>query len=160
MKWLILSVLILAFLGEIAGIIALHVHALVDLNTFPDLRAHLVAGGFGSLGATLVAFRKFYQSVLTDETAAAFGEQPTPTAWGLGWLIYYAGRPLVGGILGALVYMLSFLGLQVMTVADSITLSGQGTLVLYSAALAAGSSSSLMLDLIGDLASKVFSADK
>ncbi len=154
--YIIGAVLGLCLLGVPVVIIVLHLDLIPGLSKAPLLRAHAFCGAFGLLGASIVTLRRYYQALITEDMGPPADGQHRPIVWGFGWLVYYISRPVLGAILGALVYMLSFIGLQVMVAADRIDISTEGAMLMYGIAFVAGYGVSNVMDRVEAISRNVF----
>jgi len=122
------------------------------------LKAHGMCAIFGMIGATLAAMRKYYQALITEETDATKGQPSEKINWGWGWQYYYVTRPLLGAILGALSFTLSYVGIQILAKPSDIQLSNHGRYLLFGLALVSGFSVSHVLNRLNSVAKQVFKA--
>jgi hypothetical protein len=150
--------LIVYLVTAIAAILVIHLDALSFLAGSRLLRAHSMCAAFGMLGATVAAIRKYYRTLITQTTARAAGQPVPPNDWTFGWLYYYLTRPLLGGVLGALVYTLSFVGIQILVSPKQIAISSEGRYLLFGLSFLSGFAVSHVLDALEALARKLFRA--
>ena len=143
----------------LATVIAVHLNAISWIAKSDLLRAHAMCGGFGMIGASMAGMRKFYRTLITESTNRLAGRDSPPTIWDFGWLYYYFTRPLLGAILGALTFTLTFAGFQVLAKPSDITLSNQGRYLLYALSFVSGFSVSHVLDRLNSLARQAFKAE-
>ncbi len=133
----------------------------LDIVTFLKddklMRAHFICGTFGMLGASMAAIRKYYKTLITYSTNIA-NNNNVSLDWSWGWVYYYLTRPLLGAILGALTYTLSFIGFQIISSGNQIDFSPQGQYLLYSIALISGFSVSHVLDRLENVSKQMFQA--
>jgi hypothetical protein len=122
------------------------------------LRSHVICGAFGMLGAAIASIRKYYQYLITYSTARAIGRSVQPMDWSLGWIYYYLTRPILGAALGALTYLLSFIGFHVLIDSPSLDISYKGKYFLYAVAFVSGFSVSHVLDRVDAVAKQIFQA--
>jgi hypothetical protein len=115
-----------------------------------------MCGGFGMMGASLAAIRKYYKALITERTALATHQAMLTTDWTLGWVYYYLARPFMGGILGALSFTLSYIGVQVLVKPADSSISAEGQFVLYAIAFVAGFSVTHVLDRLEAVAKQTF----
>jgi len=148
--------LVLYLLAGVLLILAVHLNLTLLLARTPLLRANMIATGFGIVGAAMAAMRKYYQALITDSTARAKGKTSASPAWDLGWVYYYLTRPLLGGVLGALSFTLSFIGFEVMAKTPDAELSDQGRYLLFALAFVAGFAVSHVLDRLNSIAKRTF----
>jgi len=120
------------------------------------LRAHIMCGSFGMIGATIASIRKFYRVIITESTAKVSGDPIQPMKWGLGWVYYYLTRPILGSFLGALCFTLSFIGFQILAEPASLQISSEGRYLLYALSFISGFAVSNVLDRLGELAEQIF----
>jgi len=149
-------VLIVYLLASVFLVVAVHVNLFGDFGRFQLLRAHVMCGGFGMLGAAMATARKYYQILITESTNRA-NKKPTPVViWDLGWSFYYLTRPILGGILGALSYTLSFVGFNALSTMPDVGISKEGHLLLYGLAFVSGYAVSQVLDRLNTIAKQLF----
>jgi hypothetical protein len=150
--------LILYLITAIVAILVIHLDTLSILASSGLLRAHSMCAAFGMLGATVAAIRKYYRTLITETKSRATG-QPTPSNdWTFGWLYYYLTRPLLGGVLGAMVYTLSFVGIQILVSPKQINISSEGRYLLFALSFLSGFAVSHALDALEAIARKLFRA--
>jgi hypothetical protein len=151
-------VLILFMLFAGALIVAVHLNAVEWLSRTSLLRTHVMCAAFGMLGAAMAGVRKYYKTLIT-ETTARMGTLPSgPVVWDLGWLVYYLTRPILGAILGALSFTLSFVGFHVLANPSKIEISDEGRYLLFALAFVAGFAVSQVLDRLNSVAKEIFKA--
>ena len=157
--WLAVYLLGMVFIG-LASILSIHLNAIYLISGSSLLRSHALCASFGLLGASMAAIRKYYKFLITDAvTRSDPGKTSILTqSWGLGWLIYYVSRPIMGLAMGALSFTLSFVGFQVLSQPGSSGLSDQGRYLLFGIAYLAGFSVSHVLDRLNSISRQVFSA--
>jgi len=153
-------VLVLFVFIAIILIIAVHLNIVERLTTSLMLRTHIMCGAFGMLGAAVAAIRKYYRTLITESTATAEGHATPPVIWDLGWIFYYMTRPLLGAILGALSFTLSFVGFQVLATQPDIQISEEGRYLLLALAFVSGFAVSQVLDRLNSVAKEMFKANK
>jgi glucose uptake protein GlcU len=117
-----------------------------------------MCAGFGMVGATIAAIRKYYSKLISESTAKATGNVKPPLDWGLGWIYYYMSRPILGAILGALSYTLSFVGVLILTNGRDIVISNEGRFLLNALAFVSGFAVSQVLDRLGAVSKQIFRA--
>ena len=122
--------ILLYLVTAVSAILIIHLDILSVLASSRLLRAHSMCAAFGMLGATVATIRKYYRTLITQTTTRAAGQPAPPNDWTLGWLYYYLTRPLLGGVLGALVYTLSFVGIQILVSPKQIEISSEGRYLL------------------------------
>jgi hypothetical protein len=150
--------LLLYLVIAMAAILVIHLDTLSVLVNSRLLRAHSMCAAFGMLGATVAAIRKYYRTLITETTARAAGQPTPPNDWTFGWLYYYVTRPLLGGVLGALVYTLSFVGIQILVNPKQIEISSEGRYLLFALSFLSGFAVSHVLDALEAIARKLFRA--
>jgi hypothetical protein len=150
--------LLVYLLLAVSAILLIHLDTLSVLASSRLLRAHSMCAAFGMLGATVAAIRKYYRTLITQSTAWGACQPVSPNNWTLGWLYYYLTRPLLGGVLGALVYTLSFVGIQILVRPKQIEISSEGRYLLFGLAFLSGFAVSHVLDALEAIARKVFRA--
>lgn len=150
------GVLPLCLLAAAFSIVAVHLRWPTIVQASLMLRAHTMCALFGMLGATLAAIRKYYRALISEATAFAKGEQSPLTNWGWGWLYYYMTRPLLGAVLGALSFTLSYIGLQLLAKPSDIQISTQGRYLLVALSFVSGFSVSHVLDRLDAVSRQVF----
>lgn len=136
-------------------IVAVHVNFFRALANFQLLRTHVICGGFGMLGAAMATTRKFYRILITETTNLAIGSSTPKAIWDFGWVFYYVTRPVLGGILGALSFTLSFVGFNILASSD-VDISSEGRFLLFGVAFISGFSVSQMLDRLNGMAKQLF----
>ncbi len=119
------------------------------------LTAHLLCAGLGMLGATLSATRKYYRALITERTTRHKNPSAPRLDWSLGWVYYYLTRPILGAVLGALAYTLSFVGVQVLTSPSEVGIGQGGKYLLYATAFFFGFATSHVLDLLEAVARRL-----
>jgi hypothetical protein len=154
------TVLIMFMLSAIISIASIHLWwGLLNINS-PILRAHMMCGAFGMLGASMASLRKLYKSLITESTAKSSGCSFAPFTWDFGWILYYLTRPMLGTILGASSYLLGYVGFQVLTGSVDVKVSNQGTHLFYTIALLCGFSASQALDRMHSTAKDILTGQK
>src|SRR3990170_529995 len=103
--------------------VSLVINLLPVLTIETLLRMHLMCGAFGMLGASVASIRKYYKVLITEATEKQSGKTVQKTDWSLGWVYYYLTRPLLGTVLGALSFTLSFIGFHVLANQPTIEIS-------------------------------------
>lgn len=152
-----IAICLIGYLGiAVAIIIIIHINFFSFLPNLKLLRAHIMCGGFGMLGALMAAIRKFYRILITDSTRQANGKRVQKLTWDFGWTFYYLTRPILGSVLGALSYTLSFIGFNALASSTEITISREGHFLLYALALVSGFSVSQVLDKLNTTAKNIF----
>jgi hypothetical protein len=119
------------------------------------LKVHVMCALFGMVGASVAAIRKYYQVLISEATGLSRGK-PSTTNWDWGWIYYYATRPLLGSVLGALSCTLSYVGVQVLAKPSDIEFSNHGRYLLFAIALVSGFSVSHVLDRLNAVSKQVF----
>ena len=148
--------LILALVTGVAATVVVHLD-LIDTHT-PILRAHVMCGLFGAVGAAMAAIRKYYRALITEATARAAGQEGSGLDWSWGWVYYYFSRPVVGGVLGALAYTLSLVGVSALGEPGAADISDKGRHLRYALSFVSGFAVSHVLDRLNAVASQVFKA--
>lgn len=120
------------------------------------LRLHLYSCAFGTLGAAMAVTRKYYRVLITESTASKSGNPWKPVSWDIGWVYYYLTRPLLGGVIGALTFTLSFVGVHLITSAKAPDITTEGKYLLFGLAFLSGFSVSRVLDRLEALAKQLF----
>jgi len=113
------------------------------------LRAHVMCAAFGMLGAAVRLARKYYKTLITTGQATTFT---------YGWLVYYVARPPIGAIVAAMLYLLTFVGVRIMTHGGNSEISQEGRMILFGAAFLAGYGASDALNRIEAASSRLFSS--
>jgi hypothetical protein len=109
----IVGVVLLLYLGAAIGFVLLvHSNVVGCLSATWLLRDHAMCAGFGMMGSSIASMRKYYRVLITDSANSRSGNTAQTATWDFGWVYYYLTRPLVGGVLGALSFTLSFVGFQ------------------------------------------------
>lgn len=147
------------FIG-VSVILAVHLNYSTVLAHSDLLRSHVICGAFGMLGAAIASIRKYYQYLITYSAAKASGQSVQPMDWSLGWVYYYLTRPILGSALGALAYLLSFIGFHVLADSPSLDISNKGKYVLFAVAFISGFSVSHVLDRVEAVAKQIFQSDQ
>lgn len=145
---------------SVAMIVCVHLDIWPAFSKTHMLRSHVMCGSFGMLGATLAAMRKFYRTLITESTAKAASKPVIPAIWDFGWVYYYLTRPVLGGILGALTYTLSFVGFHVLAAQPDVKMSAEGRYLLCALSFVSGFSVSHALDRLNVLAKQFFQAER
>jgi hypothetical protein len=153
--WIGIS-LVVYLIASLFLIVSIHINLLVQLTNFQLLRAHLMCGSFGMLGAAMAATRKFYHFLITESVNKTNETYVPKIIWDFGWTFYYVTRPILGGILGSLSYTLSFVGVNILTSSGDGLISKQGHYLLYGLAFISGFSVSQVLDRLNAVAKQVF----
>lgn len=147
--------LIIYLVISITFLILTHIDFIESLSDHKLLKAHIFCGGFGMFGATIAAMRKYYKNLISFSTGILEGNKVN-SDWSFGWIYYYLTRPILGGALGAMTYLLSFLGFQVLSESSNLAISVEGNLLLYSLAFISGFSVSHVLDKLEASAKQIF----
>jgi len=149
----LLGFLILALLS----IVAIHLHEIPILERSQLLRTSAMCGAFGMLGSSMATVRKYYQVLITESAAKYAGRQVSESGWDFGWTFYYLTRPILGSVLGALAFVLVFIGFEILSATQTTPISNHGHMMLYAIALLAGYAVSQVLDRLTLVARQVFS---
>lgn len=152
--------LIFSLLVSVATVVCIHIGIFPFAPSSAILRAHVMCGAFGVLGASMASLRKLYRALITESTLRANEKQFVPLVWDFGWVLYYLTRPLLGGVLGALSYTLSLVGFQILTGHVDAKISSQGRYLLYALAVLFGFSVSHALDRMNSVAKDILSGPK
>lgn len=148
--------LVFYMLCTLGLMIVIHIGGLPFAREHTLLRIHVMAGLFGALGAAISAVRKYYHALITASTARASGRPLVLIDWSLGWVYYYLTRPLLGGVLGALSFTLTYVGFNILKGPALTEISGQGRYLIYGLAFLAGFSVGHALDRLDALAKEMF----
>jgi hypothetical protein len=152
-----IGITLLAYLAiAIVTLIIVHIDAIAILLKFPLLRAHAMCAAFGMLGATVAAIRKYYQTLITFGVNADHLTTRHPPGSEYGWSFYYLTRPILGGIMGALVYMLTFISVQILAKPAKLDLASEGRMLLYALAFVSGYAVSNVLNRVEVVSRRVF----
>lgn len=149
------TLLVYLFLGA-AILVAVHMNLFSIFLKADLLRSHVMCGAYGMIGATMASIRKYYRVIITESTARLKGDSTASIEWGLGWVYYYLTRPILGSILGALCYTLTFIGFQILAEPTSFGISSEGRYLLYALSFISGFAVSNVLDRLGELAEQIF----
>lgn len=153
----VVGVLLIVFLFiAVAIIFVAHLNCIEVLAQSDLLRSHVICGAFGMLGASIASVRKYYQYLITYSTAKATGRSNQSMDWSLGWVYYYLTRPILGSVLGALAYLLSFIGFQVLAGSNSLEISNKGKYLLFAVSFVSGFSVSHVLDRVDAVSKQIF----
>jgi hypothetical protein len=156
-RCIVLGLLLIAYAVTAVGVIVIVHLKFVDFGRSGELlRTHVMCGGFGMLGASLATIRKYYKALITDVTLMLQGATSGFSVWTLGWIYYYITRPILGGLLGALTYTLSYVGFRILATSTNIEISAEGKYALYGVSLLAGYSVSHVLDVMSAVSKQVF----
>ncbi|MEE9910557.1 MAG: hypothetical protein K4571_02435 [Deltaproteobacteria bacterium] len=145
-------------------IIAASIIVTISLNFMPDylnisvIRIYVLFGSFGMLGATVASIRKYYRYLITYSTSKYTGHAVMQMDWSLGWVYYYLTRPILGAILGAVTYLLSFIGFQILAESPIMKISTKGKYFLFALAFLSGFSVSDVLDRLSAVSRQLFDA--
>ncbi|MFH1987916.1 MAG: hypothetical protein ABIK25_09855 [Pseudomonadota bacterium] len=131
-------------------------HELPILERSQLLRTSAMCGAFGMLGASMATIRKYYQLLITEGTAKGAGRPVSESAWDFGWTFYYLTRPILGAVLGALTFVLVFVGFEILSTTQTSSISNHGHMMLYAISLLAGYAVSQVLDRLTMVARQVF----
>ena len=74
----------------------------------------------------------------------------------MGWLYYYLTRPVLGAILGALTFTLSYVGFHVLSSVRTDQVSNEGKNLLFAVAFVSGFSVSHVLDRLEAVSRQIF----
>lgn len=148
--------LVIYLLFAVLAILFIHLNLLPVLTIETLLRMHLMCGAFGMLGASVASIRKYYKVLITEATEKQSGKTVQKTDWSLGWVYYYLTRPLLGTVLGALSFTLSFIGFHVLANQPTIEISANGRYALFALAVVSGFSVSHVLDRLEEVSRQIF----
>lgn len=152
----IAALLIFYLLAATVGVLLIHLNVIQHLQQHHLLRTHLMCAGFGVIGASMAAIRKFYSALITESRRTRENTGPYYVDWSPGWLFYYATRPILGGFLGALSYLFLYGGFQILASTPKSEISNEGNLILYALSMLAGFSVSQVMTRIEQVAEQVF----
>lgn len=156
-RCIVLGLLLIAYAIAAVGVIVIVHLKLIDFGPSGALlRTHVMCGGFGMLGASLATIRKYYKALITDVTIMLQGATTGFSIWSLGWIYYYITRPILGSLLGALTYTLSYVGFRILAASTNMEISTVGKYALYGISLLAGYSVSYVLDVMSAVSKQVF----
>ncbi|MDO8446924.1 MAG: hypothetical protein Q7T53_12655 [Deltaproteobacteria bacterium] len=137
-------------------ILIVHLNMVIYLAKASVLRTHILCGAFGMLGASMASIRKYYKYLISHSTALINNKECVPMDWSLGWVYYYLTRPILGAVLGAITFTLSFIGFQILSDAQQIEISGKGKNLLFALAFVSGFSVSHVLDRVDAISRQIF----
>lgn|GEM_PF-1138084 len=137
-------------------ILITHLDLVPGLVTRDLLRTHVLCAGFGMLGASTASIRRYYRVLITESTARISGRVEAPSDWTLGWIYYYLTRPVLGAILGALSFTLSYVGFHVLSSVRTDQVSVEGKNLLFAVAFVSGFSVSHVLDRLEAVSKQLF----
>lgn len=153
----VVGITLLGFLGlSLLSVVVVHLHELPILERSQLLRTSAMCGAFGMLGASMAAIRKYYQLLITENTAKGAGRPVSESAWDFGWTFYYLTRPILGAVLGALTFVFVFVGFEILSTTQTSSISKHGHMMLYAISLLAGYAVSQVLDRLSMVAKQVF----
>ncbi len=104
----------------------------------------------------MASIRKYYKYLISHSTALINNKECVPMDWSLGWVYYYLTRPILGAVLGAITFTLSFIGFQILSDAQQIEISGKGKNLLFALAFVSGFSVSHVLDRVEAISRQIF----
>ena len=148
--------LVLYLVGAVLLVVCVHLNVVPILGESNLFRTHLMCGAFGMLGSSIATIRRYYRALLTETTAVMEGKPNPPLIWDFAWVFYYLTRPILGGILGALTFTLSFIGLQILATPVKPEVSNQGKYLLFALAFVSGFAVGQVLDRLNSVAKEVF----
>lgn len=151
--YLIISIIIAASI-----IVIIHLNFMSVYLNASVMRIYALCGAFGMLGAAVASIRKYYRYLITYSTSKYTGHAVLPMDWSLGWVYYYLTRPILGAILGALTYLLSFIGFQILSESPISQISTKGRYFLFALAFMSGFSVSDVLDRLSAVSKQLFDA--
>ena len=147
------------FIG-VSVILTVHLNYSNVLAHSDLLRSHIICGAFGMVGAAIASIRKYYQYLITYSSTKATGRSNKPMDWSFGWVYYYLTRPILGAVLGALAYLLSFIGFQVLSDSNSLEISSKGKYLLFAVSFVSGFSVSHVLDRVDAVSKQIFQTNQ
>jgi len=153
--WMILCIIISSL-----GIVGVHLHLIEVVEKSSIFRIHVYCGLFGMLGAAIAATRKYYKVLITESTNIMNGIEYIPSDWNLGRTYYYLTRPILGFVIGAITYTLSFIGFQVLSEQVTVKISNEGRYLLFALSFISGFSVSHVLSRVEAIAEQIFSPAK
>lgn len=151
--------LVLCLWLSVAIITLTHLNYFDWVTSSQLMRSHIMSGGFGALGSSVAAIRKYYRALISSTTDQRGSEQIRKVDWNYPWAYYYATRPLLGGVLGALTFTMSNIGFQILSPSEQQSMTNQGTTLLYALSAISGFSVSQVLDRINSVSQQLFKAD-
>jgi hypothetical protein len=157
--YLVGGVLLVYLALAVTFVLVVHANVVEWLSGTWLLRAHAMCAGFGMMGSSIASMRKYYRALITDSVNSRSGNKVQTAFWDFGWVYYYLTRPLVGGVLGALSFTLSFVGFQALAKPSEMEISNQGRYLLFALAFVAGFSVSHVLDRLNSVSKQIFKAD-
>jgi hypothetical protein len=149
-------VLFLYLIVAVFIIFIVHLNLIEIIKNNMLFRAHIMCGGFGMLGAAISLIRKYYSTLITESTINQKAETNFNFVWSAGWIYYYLIRPIMGGVAGALVFLLSYMSVQIIVIGRPLEISSQGRLLLYALSFIAGFSVTDVLNKIVEVSKQVF----
>ncbi len=149
------GLLVFLLLGSVS-VIVVHLGPIEALEKDTLLRAHFMCASFGMIGSSIATIRRYYGRIISERAAQLQGKQIPPTDWSYGITFYYLTRPVLGSVLGALSYTLSFIGFQILSEPKALEISGEGVLLLYAVALLSGFSVTHVLDRLEAISKQIF----
>jgi len=153
----VVGILLIVYLFiSVSVILAVYLNYCDILAHSDLLRSHVICGAFGMLGAAIASIRKYYKYLITYSTAKASGRSVQPMDWSFGWVYYYLTRPILGSALGALAYLLSFIGFHILADSPSLDISNKGEYILFAVSFVSGFSVSHVLDRVEAVAKQIF----
>lgn len=140
----------------VCAIISIYLNIFECLAKTSILRTHILCGAFGMLGASVASIRKYYKYLISHSTSIIKNSEVSPMDWSLGWVYYYVTRPILGSILGAITFTLSFTGFQILSNVQQIEISSKGKNLIFAIAFVSGFSVSHVLDRLEAISKQIF----
>jgi len=140
----------------VCAIIFVYLNIFEYLAKASILRTHILCGAFGMLGASVASIRKYYKYLISHSTSIIKNSEVSPMDWSLGWVYYYVTRPILGSILGAITFTLSFIGFQILSDVHHIEISSKGKNLIFAIAFVSGFSVSHVLDRLEAISKQIF----
>lgn len=137
-------------------IVVFHLNIISIINDHQFLRANLICGAFGMLGSSVAAIRKYYRWLITESQMQKAGKEISPLDWSWGWIYYYICKPLIGYVLGAMIYTLTAVSLKIFSEPILVGVSTEGRCLLYGISFLAGYSGGSMLDRLEYVSEQLF----
>lgn len=148
--------LLLYVIVAIYILISIHTDSITIFVKTRILRAHVICGAFGMLGASVASIRKYYNILITESISNLTGKLIPPSDWSIGWIYYYLTRPILGAILGSLAFLFSFIGFHFLADEKTLQISNKGQYLLYAIAFLSGFSVSHVLDRLEAISKQIF----
>jgi len=139
------------------AIVAIHFQFFEIIERSLIFKTHAYCGLFGMLGAAIAAARKYYRVLITESTTLLSGKPYIKSDWNLGRVYYYLTRPILGFVIGALTYTLSFVGFQILSDTNPVSVSNEGRYLLFALSFISGFSVSHVLNRLEAISKQIFS---